>query len=353
MKSISIKFTTKVLSLMLIGLVLGTLAQYSNEIKVLTYNLFAGGHSNDGSYADIVEVLNDISADISGHQEVDSCNGRNSLDVINWLGEQTNMHSHFAPALKSWNGGKYGNGMLSTHEPISIRKFWADLGSFGAEDRSASEIEITMNGEKVRVLNTHVAYQGVQAPAAQAAQMIDWIDEGGDRSIPMIIMGDFNSYEGDAAMTHFEEAGFTYVRNDNGSVMDHIDHIMFRPKDRWTLLDKGKPTNYSASDHDPVWAILELDISSPIEKSAALTKNRLSLSNLSKNLIKFNLNQTSNVSLNIYSLSGKKIKSVLNKRRLLKGENVISLGNDFLSNGIYYLKFNLDKEQFIHKVIIN
>ena len=81
----------------------------------------------------------------------------------------------------------------------------------------------------------------------------------------MVIMGDFNSRPGDEAMTQYEAAGFIYVRNTNGDILDEIDHIMYRPKERWRVVEADKPTHFTASDHDPVWAIMELLKPDPTE----------------------------------------------------------------------------------------
>ena len=84
------------------------------------------------------------------------------------------------------------------------------------------------------------------------------IDEGEGREIPMVIVGDFNSRPGDEAMSQYEAAGFVYVKDSAGQILDEIDHIMYRPRERWRVVEADKPTHYTASDHDPVWAILEL-----------------------------------------------------------------------------------------------
>ncbi len=341
----------RILILFLLGYFLNGFSQYDSQIKVLTYNLFAGGHTNS-PYDDIVEVLNDIDTDISGHQEVDSCNGRNSLDVIRWLGEEIDYSSHFTPALKNWNGGQYGNGMLSRYEPDNIRKFWIELGSMGAEDRSASEIEITMNNELVRVLNTHVAYAGVQAPAKQAEEMVKWIDEGGSRDTPMIIMGDFNSTPGDAAMTHFEEAGFKYVRNDNGNVMDNIDHIMYRPADSWKVIGKGKPTKYNASDHDPVWAILQLKTDNTSKNISSLKQiNYLSVKSLSKKALIINSPKADIYNVKIYKSNGQLIK-IFASLNLKSGSNQISIKRLDISHGMYIIKLESNLLELSHKLFI-
>ena len=144
------------------------------------------------------------------------------------------------------------------------RPYWSphgpDDGDYEpkGEDRSAIEIEITMGGEKVRFLTTHLAHENDAFAAHQAKEMVAWIDKGGNDKTPMVILGDFNSRPGDSAMSQYEKAGFVYVRNADGEIMDKIDHIMYRPKERWRVIEAGKPTHYTASDHDPVWANLEL-----------------------------------------------------------------------------------------------
>ena len=239
------------------------LAQYPRQVKILSYNLW--GYRNaetPGGYDSLAAVINEIGADISGHQEVDRANSRSKgIDVIAYLGERTGKHSLFAPALRGWNGGDYGEGLLATHPPLSHRLFWVEEPE--GEDRSAIEIRITMGGREVRVLTTHLAHENDAFRAHQAREMVAWIDEGGGREIPMVIMGDFNARPGDEAMGQYEAAGFVYVRDGDGEILDEIDHILVRPGERWRVVEAHKPTQYTASDHDPVWAILELLDSGP------------------------------------------------------------------------------------------
>jgi endonuclease/exonuclease/phosphatase family metal-dependent hydrolase len=234
------------------------LAQYPAQVKFLSYNLW--GYRNaetPGGYDSLAAVINEIGAAVSGHQEVDRANTRSKgVDVIAYLGERTGMHSLFAPALKGWNGGDYGEGLLAQHPPLSHRFFWVEEPE--GEDRSAVEIDITMAGERVRFLTTHLAHENDAFRAHQAREMVAWIDEGGGEETPMVILGDFNSRPGDEAMSQYEEAGFVYVRDSSGEILDEIDHIMVRPRERWRVVEADKPTQYTASDHDPVWATLEL-----------------------------------------------------------------------------------------------
>ena len=233
-------------------------AQYPAQVKFLSYNLW--GYRNaetPGGYDSLAVVINDINPDVSGHQEVDRVNKRSKrIDVIAYLGDLTGMHSLYAPALKEYQDGEYGEGLLADHPPLSHRLFWVEEP--GGEDRSAVEIDISMGGERVRFLTTHLAHENDEFAAHQAEEMVAWIDEGGGAEIPMVILGDFNSRPGDDAMSQYEDAGFVYVRNDSGEILDEIDHIMYRPKDRWHVVEADKPTHYTSSDHDPVWAIMQL-----------------------------------------------------------------------------------------------
>ena len=235
-----------------------TPAQYPAQARFLSYNLW-GYHNAEtpGGYDALAAVINEIGPDVSGHQEVDRANTRSKgIDVIAYLGERTGMHSLFAPALEGWREGDYGEGLLAKQPPLSHRLFWVEEPE--GEDRSAIEIGMTMAGEKVRVLTTHLAHENDVFAAHQAREMLVWIDEGGGKEIPMVIMGDFNARPGDEAMSQYEAAGFVYVRNSSGQILDEIDHIMYRPSERWRVVEADKPTHYTASDHDPVWALLEL-----------------------------------------------------------------------------------------------
>ena len=87
-------------ALVLVGA--GASAQYPAQVKFLSYNLWAGQNAiTPGGYETLADVINEISPDVSGHQEVDRVNKRSRrTDVIAYLGDLTGMHPLFAPALK-------------------------------------------------------------------------------------------------------------------------------------------------------------------------------------------------------------------------------------------------------------
>ncbi len=328
-------------------------AQYPAQAKILTYNIYAMGH-DDGPYDDIAAVLNEIDADISGHQEVDSCNPRNPLDVICWLGEQTNMYDLFAPGWKNWGDGHYGEGLLADSQFISYRLFWVQEP--GCEDRGAIEIGVTMGGERVRVLTTHLAHEGESQRIHQAEEMVKWIDSGGTADIPMVIMGDFNSRPNQGAMSVYEDADFVYVRDDNGNIIDNIDHIMYRPENRWKVIEAEKPTQYTASDHDPVWAIMELQNPTKIEAGhthngkLCFIENQIYLR--SQVVIQFELLYPSKVSVQLVNSLGKCIHSLMTCKALETGTHSVDLNKSGLLAGVYFLNFMIGNQKFVKKIAV-
>ena len=128
-------------------------AQYPAHVKFLSYNLW--GYKNaetPGGYDQLATVINELNPDISGHQEVDFKNDRSKgVNVIGHLAKRTKMHPIFAPGLKNYQNGQYGEGLLSDFPPVSKKLFWIEQP--GGEDRSAIEIEITMAGEKSAIPN--------------------------------------------------------------------------------------------------------------------------------------------------------------------------------------------------------
>ena len=71
----------------------------------------------------IANVINNEAPDVVAVQELDSMTTRsNQTYVLAEVAERTQMHANYAPAI-SFQGGKYGIGILSKEQPLSIRTF--------------------------------------------------------------------------------------------------------------------------------------------------------------------------------------------------------------------------------------
>ena len=70
----------------------------------------------------ISDVINDVSPDVVGLQEVDSVVNRSgNIDIIQQLSEHTGMHATYGYSILH-DGGKYGNGLLTREEPLSVKR---------------------------------------------------------------------------------------------------------------------------------------------------------------------------------------------------------------------------------------
>ncbi len=357
-----IKFHGKTF-LIAVFLVISTIAvqaQYPDTMKIMTYNINAEGHGS-GSYSDIATVINTIAPAIVGLQKLDSCNDRNSQYVLKYLGEQTAMNYTFAAAIPNYKGstGSYGIGFLSNNAPLKVRKLSIPSGSASIEDRAALEIGITLAGEPVRVIVTHLAHggEGIAARISQIQKIIPWIDSGGSQISPVIIMADYNSQPGDNAMKLFEQAGFVYVKGKNGEILDTtsgqgINHILYRPESRWKVVDAGNPS-YTASNRNPVWALISLlnpvAAKQPQFQRAPLSECRTALT---KGSIEYQLIAPATVSLHLYNSAGRNVRTILNYQRQNAGNQKMSINVCGLSEGIYYFMLSINRKTVIEKTAI-
>ena len=92
-------------------------------------------------------------------------------------------------------------------------------------------------------------------------KIISWIDSISTDD-PVVIMADFNAKPDENSMKLLESAGYGYVKGSNGEILDisanqGINHILFRPSSRWSVIAAGNPA-CSASNRNPVWADIEL-----------------------------------------------------------------------------------------------
>lgn len=97
--------------------------QAGDVVRLMSYNVRnARGLDNVHSCQRIANVINNARPDVVAVQELDSVTGRsNHTDVLRELGERTQMHWFFAPAI-DYDGGKYGIGLLTKTKPLAVRR---------------------------------------------------------------------------------------------------------------------------------------------------------------------------------------------------------------------------------------
>ncbi|WP_129665404.1 endonuclease/exonuclease/phosphatase family protein [Phytoactinopolyspora endophytica] len=119
------------------------------------------------------------------------------------------------------------------------------------------------SGTEFDVVNTHLDEHIADNRAASVGQMVSWLD----RSVPTVVMGDFNAVPTDApvfrplveaALEHVRVAGGTSHDFTGGADGRQIDHIFASP--HWRIEDSAvvreHPGRRLPSDHWPVRATL-------------------------------------------------------------------------------------------------
>ena len=110
--------------LLLSMLAMAASAYSQDYLKLMSYNIRnTKGMDNVRNVQRIANVINNEAPDVVAVQELDSMTTRsNQTYVLAEVAERTQMHANYAPAI-SFQGGKYGIGILSKEQPLSIRTF--------------------------------------------------------------------------------------------------------------------------------------------------------------------------------------------------------------------------------------
>ena len=99
-------------------------AHSQDYLKLMSYNIRnAKGMDNVRNVQRIANVINNEAPDVVAVQELDSMTTRsNQTYVLAEVAERTQMHASYTPAI-SFQGGKYGIGILSKEKPLDIQTY--------------------------------------------------------------------------------------------------------------------------------------------------------------------------------------------------------------------------------------
>ena len=105
-------------------LAIATSAHSQDYVKLMSYNIRnTKGMDNVRNVQRTANVIINENPDVVAVQELDSMTTRsNQTYVLGELAERVQMHANYAPAI-SFQGGKYGIGILSKEQPLSIQTF--------------------------------------------------------------------------------------------------------------------------------------------------------------------------------------------------------------------------------------
>lgn len=227
-----------------------TQARRNRKLNLTTYNIHHGlGMDDSLDYKRIADLFREAKSDVVAVQEVDSVTqriqGRYSLGEI---AKESKMHALFAPAI-SFQGGKYGVGILSRRKPIS----WHYIPLPGREE---ARVLLVAEFKNYVVACTHLSL--TERDLLESISLI--VIEARKWQKPFLLMGDLNA-EPDSEFYRVMSRHFTFLNRPDEPTFPSqrpnicIDHIaVFNANaDRVELLDTQVGRSI-ASDHCPLHA---------------------------------------------------------------------------------------------------
>ncbi|MCG8511355.1 MAG: endonuclease/exonuclease/phosphatase family protein [Rhodospirillales bacterium] len=232
-------------------------------LRVLTYNIHHGrGMDNRIDLPRIAKVIKDLKPDVVLLQEVDKKTQRSGgVDQAAKLGELTGMKHAYGKAME-FQGGEYGQAVLSHHD-LTSTKVVALPADKGFEPRAAlaATIEPKGFGEPVMIIGTHLDH----AETKQRLKQIKVINEQwGSATMPTILAGDLNAKPGSEEI---KQLLTRWTDPANGNKLPtypsidprvRIDFILYRPANRFEMVEVEVIEGVRASDHCPVMMVVKV-----------------------------------------------------------------------------------------------
>ncbi|MBC7964895.1 MAG: endonuclease/exonuclease/phosphatase family protein [Fuerstia sp.] len=232
-------------------------------LRVLSYNIHhAEGIDGKLDVARIARVINDCQPDLVSLQEVDKLVERTkSIDQPSELARLTNMHVVFGANIEL-QSGHYGNAILSrfpvTHSENHLLPCLND-----GEQRGVLEGSVQLpNNTSLRLFATHFDHRTNDAERQQSARAVQsLIKDSNDH--PAILAGDLNDTLSSPTLNLLLEQWFRTSEEVQPTVPvtipdRQIDFVLFRPAQRWKVVESRVLEEAIASDHRPILAVLEL-----------------------------------------------------------------------------------------------
>jgi endonuclease/exonuclease/phosphatase family metal-dependent hydrolase len=177
---------------------------------------------------------------------------------------------YFPAAVHPSKKRDFGCAILSPWPLEKPLKIVLPHASFGTNLRRAATVATVVRGDhRYRVYSVHLAGGMALSVASRREQVQPVIVDARASREPVIIAGDFNSY---GIGEEFTKAGFTWVTSDIGPTLHNAffkfryDHIFAKDITEATVSARAGVVqdNRKASDHRPVWAVIEFDASSGV-----------------------------------------------------------------------------------------
>jgi endonuclease/exonuclease/phosphatase family metal-dependent hydrolase/dienelactone hydrolase len=236
-------------------------------LRVLSYNIHhAAGTDGKLDLKRIAAVIQSVTPDIVSLQEVDQRVRRSdSIDQPLELGKLTGMRVLFAENIPL-QGGSYGNMILSRFE-IESKNHTLLPNHRKGEQRGLIRSKLLWQGTGNRVnkfnfIATHFDHRPNDSERIASALQINDLANS-DPDTPSLIAGDFNDIRGSTTLKTLQEtwsiAGPELPTVPVANPTRQIDFILYRPRDRWTVINTTVLKESVASDHRAILSVLRLN----------------------------------------------------------------------------------------------
>jgi endonuclease/exonuclease/phosphatase family metal-dependent hydrolase len=237
-------------------------SQLPRQIRVLTYNIHhARGTDDKVDLERIASVIKGMNPDVAAIQEVDQGTARTErVDMPAELRRLTGMQALFARNI-DFEGGGYGTAVL-TRLPVKGNELHRLPSHYQGEQRGVHVVELGAGEDTIVFFSTHLDYRPEDHERLASVEKIRTLMKPfGDA--PMILAGDLNANPDSRVLQEFErdwkranaEVAATFP---SAAPAKQIDYILVRPAHRWRTIETGVLDEPAASDHRPLFALLEL-----------------------------------------------------------------------------------------------
>lgn len=225
------------------------LTSCTHDLVLASYNICnARGLDGQRDIARTAAVLKSLNADIIAIQELDSVTHRSGgTDVLALLAEATGLHAVYGPAI-DFDGGKYGVGILSREEPLSVTRS-------PLPGREEARTLLAVEYRRCVFACTHLSL--TEEDRLRSLPLLTDL-AGHTKGKPLFVAGDFNSSPDEPFIRQLSETfdilTDTLVTTFPADVPDvTIDYIVCHPASRRpAVLSTTVVPEPVASDHRPL-----------------------------------------------------------------------------------------------------
>lgn len=244
----------------------------TETICIVDYNTYNGTGKDGRNFVRTGKVIKSMEPDVAAVQEIDSMTSRNPNDVLKEIAKTAQMNYYYGSTLDSYQGGKYGIGILSKKQMGKLPKQKIKLGT-PSEERALILVEF----DNYVFCCTHLPEDIYPEEQRNALDKIEKALSA-YRFKPVFICGDFNATYQSAIYNKIAES-FHVLSNpeintwpswdipqENATQLDRCLDYILQYKNlakKATVISTGRIESEDAaiaSDHNPIYAKIKYEI---------------------------------------------------------------------------------------------